>query len=194
MPGLRGCVRKVEDDVELAEPAHKRSAPVGQALRRRVDPSGELVRVVPGQARRAHAAFVPLVERAGIALERLDALHGEHQPQARVVELGAREDVADLFGVLLDDAPELGDLGECALTRVAAAGAFAVEGADLDADAACSEPRQPVAREDARLAATKDELVRRLLALVDEELHHHVGVRVDDHGRSTVAHRGRRPG
>ena len=68
-------MRKIEDDAEFAEPADERSAPVGQSLRRRVDPSGELVRVVPGQTRRTHATAVPIFERAGIALERLDALH-----------------------------------------------------------------------------------------------------------------------
>ena len=73
-PGLVGCVCKVEDDPEFAEPADECSAPVGQSLRWRVDPSGELVRVVPGQTRRTHTTCVPLVKRAGIALERLDAL------------------------------------------------------------------------------------------------------------------------
>jgi hypothetical protein len=75
VPGLRGCVRKVQDDAEFAEPADERSAPVGQSLRRRVDPSRELVRVVPGQTRRTHTTLVPLVKRARIAFERLDALH-----------------------------------------------------------------------------------------------------------------------
>jgi hypothetical protein len=188
VPGLLGCVRKVEDDAKFAEPADERSAPVGQSLRRCVDPSGELVRVVPGQTRRTHTTLVPLFKRAGIALERLDALHRQHEPQAWVSELGARVDLADLLGVLLDDAPELRLLGECALTRVATACAFAVQGADLDADVACCEPRQPVALEDARLSETQDELEGRLVAVADEQLEQHVGVRVDDHGRPVDGH------
>jgi hypothetical protein len=43
--------------------------------------------------------------------------------------------MADLFGVGLDNAPELRRLGECTFTRVATVGAFAVEGADLDSNA-----------------------------------------------------------
>ena len=54
-PGLLGGVRKVEDDAELAEAADERPPAIASALHRRLDAAGELVRVVPGQARRAHA-------------------------------------------------------------------------------------------------------------------------------------------
>jgi hypothetical protein len=87
----------------------------------------------------------------------------------------------DLLDVLLDDAPELRLLGECAFTRVATACAFAVQRADLDANTACCKPRQPVALKNAHLSATQDELERRLVAPADEQLEQHVGVRVDDH-------------
>src|SRR5205085_6855625 len=82
VPGLLGCVREVEDDAEFAEPTDERSALVGQSLRGRVDPTGELIRVVQGQTRRTHATFVPPFERARVALERLNALHREYEPQA----------------------------------------------------------------------------------------------------------------
>jgi hypothetical protein len=101
-----------------------------------------------------------------------------------VIELGARAELADPLDVLLDDAPELRLLGECAFTRAATACAFAVQRADLDANTACCKPRQPVALKDAHLSATQDELERRLVAPADEQLEQHIGVRVDDHGRS----------
>src|SRR5512133_997061 len=74
-PGPLRRMGEVENDVELAETAKERSATVAQSPRRRVETSGELVRVVPGQTRRAHTASVPVVERARIAVERLDTLH-----------------------------------------------------------------------------------------------------------------------
>ena len=158
MPSLLGCVRKVEDDAEFAESADERSAPVGQSPRRRLDASGELVRVVPGQARRTHTTSVPLFERARIALERLDALHREHEPQAWVAELSARVGPGRPARRSPRRCAELRLLGECAFTRVGAACAFAVQGTDLDANATCCKPRQPVARKDARLSATQYEL------------------------------------
>jgi hypothetical protein len=140
-PGLLGCVRKVEDDAELTEPAEECSASVRQALGRCVDPSGEVVRVVPGQARRTHAAFPPLVKRVGIALERLDPFQREHEPDPRIVEILLRPNLADEVGIAVDEPPELRLLGQRSLTRVALPRAFAVERADLDSNGARRQSR-----------------------------------------------------
>ena len=139
--------------------------------------------MVPGQTRSTYATSVPILEGAGIALERLDPLHREYEPQPGVVELGARLDLADLLGVLLYDASELRLLGERAFTRVITACSLAVERAHLDANPACCKSRQPVAPKDALISSTQDELEGRLCALANDELEEHVGVRVDDHGR-----------
>ena len=91
-------------------------------------------------------------------------------------------DLADLLGIRLDDAPELRLLGKCPFTRVAAAGAFAVQRADLNANAACCKPRQPVTLKDARLPPPQDALKTRLWPVANDELEQHIGVRVDNHG------------
>ena len=50
-PGLLGRMRQVKDDPELREPADERAAAVAQSLLGRLDAAGELVRMVPAQAR-----------------------------------------------------------------------------------------------------------------------------------------------
>jgi hypothetical protein len=85
--------------------------------------------------------------------------------------------VADLVGAVRHDPPELRLLGERPVARIAPARAFPVYRADLDADAARHEPRQPVALED---AGTEGELEGRLVPVPDDELEQHVGVCVDD--------------
>ena len=185
-PGLLGRVREVENDAEFVEAADERSASAGQSLRRCLDSSGELVRVVPREARRAHAALMPLLEGGGIARERLGSLHREHEPQTRVVELDARADLADPLDVLLDCAVELHRLVERPFTRFAVRRRRAVERADLDAHPARLEHRQPVALEHARPAAAQNELQRLLLAAARNELEQHVVVRIDDHVRRVL--------
>src|SRR5437763_12690719 len=117
---------------------------MGQALGWRVDATREVVFVVPGQARRSHAALVPLVEGAGVPLERLEPLQREQEPQARIVELVAHADVANTLGVLLHSTPELGLLGERPGACFLSWHGGAVEGADLDSDSAGLELRQPI--------------------------------------------------
>ena len=156
-PRLLGCVRQIEHDAELAEATDERLSPVGQPLRRRLDPTRELVRVVPRQARHAHAAPVPVLERLGGAFERLQTLHREHEPQARVVEVGAGADLADALGVLGDCPSELGLLGQGEVARLGARRGRRIERADLDADAARLELRQPVPLEQPLRAVAEDE-------------------------------------
>src|SRR5439155_19904913 len=78
------------------------------------------------------------------------------------------------FRVLRQDTPKFRRLSERPRTGVATASAFAVERADLDANPACDQPRQPVAFEE---PATQGELE---VALANDDLEQHVGVRVDD--------------
>jgi hypothetical protein len=174
-------VCEVQDDAQLGESAYERAPPFRQPLRGCVDPPGELIRVVPRQTRRADAAFVPLLERAGIALERLHSLHREHEPQPRVLELPARADQAHPLGVRLDRAPELGLLSQRSSTRPLPRRRRAVQRADLDTNAARLEPRQPIPLEQTILALAQDELKRRLRAAADQQLEQHVVMGVNDH-------------
>ncbi len=184
-PRLLGCVRQIEHDAELAEATDERLSPVGQPLRRRLDPTRELVREVPRQARHAHAAPVPVLEGLGGAFERLQALHREHETQARVVEVGARADLADALGVLGDRASELGLLGEGEVARLGARRGRRIERADLDADAARLELRQPVPLEQALRAVAEDGHDGFRPAVAHDELEQQVAVGIDDHAIPT---------
>ena len=85
--------------------------PVGQSLRRRVDPSGELVRVVPGQTR----VRTPRAYHSSNAPDRPRAARRppSRTPTASVGRRGRRScGPGRPFGVRLDDAPELRLLGE----------------------------------------------------------------------------------
>jgi len=66
--------------------------------------------------------------------------------------------VADASGVLVDGTSELGFLGERPAARLLAGYGCRVERADLDADAARLEPREPVPLKQSLLAAPQDEL------------------------------------
>ena len=174
-------VREVENDSELREPAYERAAGVRQPLLRRLDSPCELVRVVPGQAHRADSALPPLLERARVALERLDALHREHEPKTRVVELVAHPHLTDAIRVLRECPPKL-----CLLSQHPLAGARVlllrrVERADLEADAAGLEPRQPVAVEEPFVAVAQDEVAELPFLAREDELEQQVVVSVDDH-------------
>ena len=72
------------------------------------------------------------------------------------------------------------------LARLLARRVRRVERADLDADAARLEPRQPVPLEESLLAAPQNELERLLLVAAEDELEQEVVVRVDDHGRQSA--------
>jgi hypothetical protein len=121
-----------------------------------------------------------------VAFERLGTFHRQDETQTRVVEIGARSDVADVLGVGLDEAIELRHLIKRSLTCVAATRAFPVDRTDLHADAACYQAREPVALKGARFAATQNEL--EVLADVMQD----VGVRVDDHGTACCSENGGR--
>src|SRR5207237_10410280 len=115
-------------------------------------------------------------EARRIAARRLRALRRDNEPQRRLVELGVRAGVADASGILLDGTPELGCLSERPAACFLAGHGRRVERADLDADAARLEPRQPVALERSLLAGPQDELEAPLGPAVHDELEQHVVV------------------
>src|SRR5205823_8060650 len=112
-----------------------------------------------------------------------EPLQREQEPQARIVELVAHADVANTLGVLLHSTPELGLLGERPGACFLSWHGGAVEGADLDSDAAGLELRQPIPLEQPLPAATQDEL-QPVVFGVENELEQDIVVSVDDHGRA----------
>jgi hypothetical protein len=162
-------MREVEDDTQVHEAADESSPAVGEAPFGCLDPARELVRSVPRQARGPDAERVPRLERVGIALEGLDALHREHEPQARVVEVVPRQHPASTVRALVDGQPELGLLGERPLACRLRGDVGGVERADLDADAAGLEPWQPVPLEQAIVTPAKDELEQQVVVGVDDQ-------------------------
>ena len=170
-------VREVEHDAELDEPvdqlapeAREPAAVLGRAV-------GERVPAVPGEARHPDAERVEDVRGPGLDAEALDALEREHQPQplARLDagEVGSVAHLEDAVGVLGDRAVERRHHRQRLAQRpLGLHGDVDVDRADLEADAALLEQREPRPREDVRLAEP---------ALAVGELHEQVDVGVRDH-------------
>lgn len=150
--------------------AHERAPPFRESLCAGADPAGEVVRVIPGQADRPDPALVPLLKSGGITLQWLHALHREHSPQTRVLQLLGRADQAYPVRVSLDCAAELGLLRQSPFARPWPRRTRAVQRADLDADVGRLEPVQPVPLEHALRPVPQHKLERGILARTHEHL------------------------
>ena len=150
-------------------PSPREAAVVGSAVRERVAP-------VPGQPGHPQAELPEEVGCRDLVAERLDALEGEHQPDPLAaldrVEIRLRPHRQDALGVLAHGVVESGHLAE----RLAQAPLrleleLDEDRADLKADAAGLEQRQPRLREHVRLAEP---------VLAVRELQQQVGVSVGE--------------
>ncbi len=149
-------MREIEDHAEFLEarqqppPEAGEPAVVGGAVRERVAP-------VPGEPGHPQPELPEEVGRRNLVSERLDSLEGEHQadPLASLdhVEIRLRPHQQHALGVLAHGVVEGGDLTERLAQRpLGLELEVDVDGADLQADTAGFEQRQPCLREHVRLA------------------------------------------
>ena len=152
----RRGVREVEDHAQLREarqqppPEPGEAAVVGGAVRERVAP-------VPGQPGHPQAELPEEVGCRDLVPERLDPLEGEHQPDPLAaldrVEVRLRPHREDALGVLAHRVLESGHLAErLAQAPLGLELELDEDRADLQADVAGLEQRQPRLCEDVRLA------------------------------------------
>ena len=179
-------MRKVEDDAQRDQLVHERAAEPRQPSVLR-GPVRERVAAVPGQPGHPHPELPERLRRPELVAELLDALEREHEPDPvagrEPVEVGGRPHLHDPLRVFRNGAVEAGRLAErLAEGPLGLAFELDEDRADLQADAAGLEQRQPGAGERALLAEAE---------LAVGELEQEVEMAVRDHARqSTSARRG----